>query len=109
GRGGAWGRPPAGGAAPPGGVRAEPPAPAARLGPSHVLALAVWFGVLAGLCELPVIALKVYGLGRVLRVSADTLWMAPLADALLFAVPGLLLAAATRLWPRLGSRRVGTL
>jgi arylsulfatase A-like enzyme len=83
------------------------PAPAVvRLGPSHILALAMWFGVLTGLAEIAAALLRVYRYGQPVREFPDLLWMAPAADALLMAFPGVLLALGAWFWPRLGTLRL---
>src|SRR5262245_47500855 len=87
---------------------ASPPAAPAPvlLGPSGILVLAVWFGVLTGLGEVAVVLVRIYGFGGFVREFPHLVWMAPVADVLLMAAPGLLLALAAARWPRLGSLRL---
>ena len=73
-----------------------------------VLVQALWFGLLTGLAEAGLVALKQQVLGRIVRVGPDIAWMAPLADALLFLAIGLCLLAAARVWPPLGRPGVTT-
>jgi arylsulfatase A-like enzyme len=80
---------------------------------SEILVLAVWFGLLAGLGELVCIGDAVYRRGQHLarldesvRWTPDVLWMTPLADTLLLAAAGVLLAALAWPFPRLRSPRL---
>src|SRR5579884_476765 len=79
-----------------------------RLEPSQVLVLAVWFGVLTGFGEIAIAGFKVFGQGQVVRGFPELLWMVPLADILLLALPGLVLALAAWLRPGFGSLRLVT-
>ena len=57
----------------------------------RTVVLAVAFGLLAGLAELVLLAVKKYGQGRIIHVSRDALWMIPLADIVLCLCAALLL------------------
>src|SRR5690349_12308943 len=81
------------------GAEAGQASSAVRLGPSQILALAVWFGVLTGLGEIAAALFKVSARGDVGRALPQLLWMGPVADVLLMSVPGLLLALGATLWP----------
>ena len=65
--------------------------------PWHVLRMALWFGLVAGAGELALLALRKYGLHRLVFLSADAVWMAPLADGVLFLVAGGVLLGARAL------------
>lgn len=65
------------------------------LRPVDLLRFAVWAGVLTGLVEVSLLAIKKLYLGYLIRVGPDAAWMAPIADATLFLVPG---AIAALLW-----------
>jgi arylsulfatase A-like enzyme len=69
---------------------------------------ALWFGLLTGLCEAGLVAIKYAVLGRIVRVGPDLIWMAPLADALLFLAIALVLIAGARLWKPIGEPAVTT-
>jgi arylsulfatase A-like enzyme len=77
-----------------------------RRRPLRLLTLAVWFGMLCGLVEVFYwVLVRAIGAAWYLRMSPDFVWMTPVTDVLLFAVPGLLfLALAWRApafpWPR---------
>jgi arylsulfatase A-like enzyme len=72
-----------------------------------VLALALWFGLVAGFAELACILAATYGAGIFLSFWGwHRLWMTPAADALLFLLPGLLLALLVRFAPRRISLRL---
>ncbi len=77
----------------------------ARPGP---LALAVWFGLLAGFGELMLLAVRRFVLHRFLFIGRDVLWMAPAADVCIFAVVGLVFWAVSRLPQRPEVRPVAT-
>lgn len=74
--------------------------------PAGLLLLAVWFGLLTGFGELGLLAAKKLVMRRFISLSRDVLWMAPLADVVLFAVPGLALAALAAWRPEAVSLRV---
>ncbi len=78
----------------------------------HCLLLAVWFGMLTGLGEASLLIIKKFVLPQ-LGLPASSIffgphvaWMAPVADVLLFALPGLILFLAARSWPTRISLRV---
>jgi arylsulfatase A-like enzyme len=56
-----------------------------------------------GLGEVALVAIKKFELGRIVRVSADVVWMAPLADVALFLTCAAVLLLAGR-WLRSASR-----
>jgi arylsulfatase A-like enzyme len=71
-----------------------------RTGAGMVLLLAVWFGLLTGFGELASVMSVTYILDRFLsHWGWHRVWMTPLADVLIFLVPGLLLALCARFWP----------
>jgi arylsulfatase A-like enzyme len=74
--------------------------------PGSIILLALWFGLVTGLIESVVLAIRSYGLGHLIHVSWHFPWMVPVADALFFVVPGLFLAIAARIAPRLIGFRV---
>jgi arylsulfatase A-like enzyme len=80
--------------------------PTIRIGPSQILALAVWFGVLTGLGELAAVGLRVLCGGDPVVEWPELLWMAPMADVLFLLVPGLLLALVAWLRPGVISLRL---
>ncbi|MEO5701191.1 MAG: sulfatase [Casimicrobiaceae bacterium] len=67
--------------------------------PLQVLQLAMWFGLVAGACEVTLLGVRKYVLHRLIFVSVDAAWMVPLADVLIFAVVGLALVAARAVLP----------
>ncbi len=69
-------------------------------GPLQVLRLAAWFGLLTGLGEVALLAIRKYLLHRFLFASMDSIWMAPLADTLLFLGAGGLLLLVRAVLPR---------
>ena len=73
-----------------------------------VLKQALWFGLLTGLGEAALVAVKRLYLGRYVRFGADIAWMAPLADALAFLIVGLVLVVGGRVWRRLAQPAVVT-
>lgn len=75
----------------------------------EILGFAVVFGLGTGLGEVFVRGIQRYGFGSHLFLSRDVVWMAPLADAVLFvlAAAGLLLVRAVLTTLRPGVTRVG--
>lgn len=67
------------------------------LGP---IRLAVWVGLLTGFGEAALLAVQRYGMGRMLFLSGDFPWMAPMGEALCFLPVGGLLYLLRRTWPR---------
>ncbi len=85
-----------------------------RLGPLDVFVLALWCGLAGGLLEVGTIAFcKALPGHRMYGMSRHFVWMAPLSNLLLFAGIGLVLALATKFWPRragwLSARLIGFL
>jgi arylsulfatase A-like enzyme len=71
-----------------------------RLGPLDVLLLAAWSGLAAGWLEVGARVLLKHFTGRIHLLSRQFVWLVPLSNLLMFFVAGLILAAATKLWPR---------
>jgi len=92
------------------GVTAAPgslgsPAPPSRLGPLDMLALSAWCGLAAGLLEVGtrVVCRSVGASNQLYMMSRHFVWLAPLSNLVLFSGMGVLLAVATKLWPRRGA------
>lgn len=66
-------------------------AQAAGFGAADYLLMSVWFGLITGLGEVALQGIRKLFLNRIIRLSPDIVWMAPLADVILFAIPGLIL------------------
>src|SRR5262245_4198426 len=77
-----------------------------RYQPAQLPLLAVWFGLLTGLSEVSLLAVKKFVLGQFIRYGPDVVWMAPLADAFLFLIPGLILLLLAWRWATFVSLRV---
>jgi arylsulfatase A-like enzyme len=75
-----------------------------RLGPLTVLMLSVWCGLVAGLLEVAsrVVCRAVDPTHELYMMSRHFVWLAPLANMLVFLGLGLFLAGITRFWPRPG-------
>jgi arylsulfatase A-like enzyme len=69
-----------------------------------VLALAAWLGLVAGWLEVAarVLSKSLVGTNRLYLMTRHFVWLVPLSNLLLFFIVGVLLATATKLWPRLG-------
>ena len=65
----------------------------------EVMIASVWFGVLTGLIEVTLLAIKKFALGQVVRVSGDVVWMSPVANLCWFLLVAAVLAAAVRATP----------
>jgi arylsulfatase A-like enzyme len=73
------------------------------LGPLDVLVLSAWCSLAGGLLEVGTrVVCKILPVHRSYGMSRHFVWMAPLSNLLLFSGIGLLLALATRFWPRRG-------
>jgi arylsulfatase A-like enzyme len=68
-----------------------------------LLSIAVASGLITGIGEAAVFAVKQRWLGQFVRVGPDIGWMAPVADAAAFLVIALALLATSRVWPRIAS------
>ena len=71
-------------------------------GPSGVFLLAAWCGLAGGLMEVAT-RLVCRNLGvstQLFQMNRHFLWLAPLSNLLLFCGIGLILAVATKVWPR---------
>lgn len=68
----------------------------------HLL-YAMWFGLLTGLVDVSVLAVQKLLLHKAIHLSPLFIWMAPLADVLLFAIPGFCLFLIARCCPKLAS------
>ena len=75
-----------------------------RTNPLGVLALAAWFGLASGWLEvgMRVLYKSLFRTNRLYLTSRHFVWLVPLSNLLLFFIGGLVLAAATKVWPRLG-------
>jgi arylsulfatase A-like enzyme len=73
-----------------------------RLGALDVLVLAAWCGLAAGWLEVATRVLLKSALvtDRMYNTTRHFIWVVPLSNLVLFVSAGLLLAAATKLWPR---------
>lgn len=78
----------------------DSPAPRATERPGAVLWLALWFGLGTGVAEVVLLGVRKFLLHRFLFLSVDAVWMAPLADAILFLIVGLGLIVLRLLLPR---------
>ena len=79
---------------------------AARSEPADFLLLPLWFGLVTGLGEVALQGVRKFLLHRIIRVSPDIVWMSPLADVILFAIPGLLIFLAASWVGKLASLRI---
>ena len=75
--------------------------------PGYILAAALWFGLLAGLIELSILAYRKFEMGRMVRIGLDAVWMTPLAEVVLLLIPAVPIALAQRRWPAPLLPRVG--
>ncbi len=79
-------------------------ASAGRIRALDYLEWGIWVGIVTGLLEVVLLAIDRYALGRVIFTGVNAIWMAPAADALLFAGIGGILAIAVRLVPAVPDR-----
>src|SRR5271166_209327 len=91
----------------------SPPSPAPRrppLSPSATLLLAISFGLCGGYLDLFLMLFKklYWNDEWILRHGRDFPWTVPVAHAVLLLLPGMAIAALSRLRPRLISLRAGS-
>jgi len=65
-----------------------------------ILVVALWCALAAGVLEGSWRLFQRFGLGKVIRMPLDIVWMAPLVDALWLLAPAILLLIASRLAPQ---------
>ncbi|HSR91230.1 MAG TPA: sulfatase [Gemmatimonadales bacterium] len=65
-----------------------------------ILVVALWCTLAAGVLEGSWRLFQRFGLGKVIRMPLDIVWMAPLVDALWLLAPAILLLIASRLAPQ---------
>jgi arylsulfatase A-like enzyme len=70
-----------------------------------IVPLALWFGLLTGLGELALLAIKQSLWRKAIRFGPESVWMTPVADVLLFLGLGLILDGISRRAPGVTSRR----
>ena len=75
-------------------------------GPRAALVLAVWIGLVTGLAEGPLVALKRTLFQPITFEGPSLYWTSPLAHAALFGIVGLILAGLVRLGPPARTSRV---
>jgi arylsulfatase A-like enzyme len=74
-----------------------------RLSPRDLLVLSLWCGLASGWLEVGTrIVCKIVPDHRTYLMSRHFVWMGPLSSLLFFLAIGLLLALATKIWPRYG-------
>lgn len=73
----------------------------AAVRPGSIIVLGLWFGLVTGFMESLVLAIRSSGLDHLIHVSWHFPWMVPVADALFFLLPAMVLALAAWLAPRL--------
>ncbi len=75
-----------------------------RLRPLDVLILSAWCGLAGGLLEVGarVVCKSLIATNRLYLMSRHFVWLTPLSNLIFFAVLGLFLALAAKLWPRFG-------
>lgn len=90
------------------GPSAGPPAPTSLKEPLQPLLLAAWFGLLAGLTEVAILSGKRFLLHRLIGTGHHVVWMTPVGELLVLAMPGLALCLLTWLRPGIVPLRAGT-
>lgn len=72
-----------------------------RTRPSTYLVLSTWYAIFAGLGEVFILAIQRYVLNRFINVGADAIWMVPVINIVVYAIPGLFLYLVSKFWPKL--------
>ncbi len=68
---------------------------------TRVIQMAVWFALAGALTQLVILAVWKWGFDRVTKANPQIVWMGALALLVAFAFPAVVLAVASRRWPRL--------
>lgn len=76
-----------------------------RTSVKEILGLALWFGLATGLGEVAIRGVQKFGLGQLLRTPIQFVWMAPVANVVLFAGAALVVWLASLFLPRLRTAR----
>ncbi|HWP48980.1 MAG TPA: sulfatase [Candidatus Limnocylindrales bacterium] len=76
------------------------------IAPGKLLLLAAWFALATGLGEISIRAVQKFFLHQRIYVSPQVVWMAPLADLVLFLLSGSILLLVARFWPRATSPKI---
>jgi arylsulfatase A-like enzyme len=63
--------------------------------------MGVWFGIITGLGEVSILVFRKFYQRQIIFHGLDVAWMAPVSDAILFGMLGLLFAVVARGWPQL--------
>jgi arylsulfatase A-like enzyme len=79
--------------------------PTERLVARRLALLVAWVALATAAVELILRGVQKFVLGRIISVSRDVVWMAPIADLVLFGTAALVLALISLAAPRLGSLR----
>ncbi len=66
----------------------------------RLLRSAAWIGMMVGVIELALYAVRTFGLGTWVRLGHHSVWLTPLGNAIWFLLLGLALAAVHRFVPR---------
>jgi arylsulfatase A-like enzyme len=74
-----------------------------------LLRTGIWFGLVTGLCEVAVLAVRKLVLGEIIQLSPHFVWMTPVAAVCFFGSAALVLAALQWRLPRLVTMRAGIL
>jgi arylsulfatase A-like enzyme len=93
---------------PPGSVYRRAPG-SITVSPLGVILLAIGFGLCAGYLDVAIIVVRklCWNPEGYYRIARDFPWSVPVSHAVLMVIPGVVVAGATRLWPRLVSPRAG--
>jgi arylsulfatase A-like enzyme len=66
----------------------------------QILLLGIWFGVVTGLLQAAVLAVRRFGYGQWVGHGPEIFWIAPLMGLVLFGVVGSILSLLAWYWPR---------
>jgi len=64
--------------------------------PLAFIRLALWFGLWTGIAEVMLLAVKKLYLRHLIKIGSDVVWMAPLADSVLFLAVGIIFGVIAR-------------
>jgi arylsulfatase A-like enzyme len=76
------------------------------IAPGKLLLFAAWFALATGLGEISIRAVQKFFFRQWIYVSSQIVWMAPLADLVLFLLAGFILLLVARFWPGVASSKI---
>jgi hypothetical protein len=74
--------------------------------PAFVLIEAAWFGLIFGFAESLILAIFIYGRGKLIYRPEEFVWMIPMIDMILMTTIGLFIMVGSLFWKKLLDQRI---